>query len=151
MFDDAFADFKGEIEAGIHGVAVLVVFDDVEGVDVVLEAETEAGKDAIEGFFAGVGKGGVADVVSEGEGFGEVFVDAEDAGGGAGELGDFEGVGEAIAEVIGDAGGEDLGFGFETTEGAGVDDAVAVALEVVTEGRKALWKTTAQRSLHREA
>ena len=60
----------------------------------------------------------------------------ERAGDGAGDLRDFEGVGEAVAEVVGVAAGEDLGLGFEAAEGAGVDDAVAVALEVVAVGMR---------------
>ena len=53
------------------------------------------------------------------------------SGDGARDLRDFDGVGEAVAEMIGIAAGEDLGLGFQAAEGAGVDDAVAVALEVV--------------------
>jgi hypothetical protein len=41
---------------------------------------------------------------------------------------------EAIAEVIGVAARENLGLGFEAAEGAGVDDAVTVALKVVAVG-----------------
>ena len=52
----------------------------------------------------------MADVVDEGEGFGEVFIEAEGRGDGAGDLGDFDCVGEPVAEVVGEAGGEDLGF-----------------------------------------
>lgn len=151
VFDDAFADLEGEVEAGVEGVAVFVDLDDAEGVEVVFKALAVAGEDGVEGVLTGVGKGGMTDVMSEGEGFGEVFVEAEDASGGTGELGDLEGVGEAVAEVIGDAGGKDLGLGFEATEGAGMDDAVTVALEVVAEGGEGLWKAAAPRRFHREA
>ena len=46
----------------------------------------------------------------------------------------FERVRQPVAEVVGIATGEDLGLGFETAEGAGVNDAVAVTLEVVAVG-----------------
>jgi hypothetical protein len=36
--------------------------------------------------------------------------------------------------LVGVAAGEDLRFGFEAAEGAGVNDAIAVALEVVAVG-----------------
>jgi len=36
-------------------------------------------------------------------------------------------MGEPVAEVVGESGRENLGFGLEAAEGAGVDDAVAVA------------------------
>jgi isopropylmalate/homocitrate/citramalate synthase len=45
-------------------------------------------------------------------------------------------VGEAVAEVVGIAAGENLRLIFETAKGAGVDDAVAVALEVVAVGMR---------------
>jgi hypothetical protein len=83
-----------------------------------------------EHFFSGVADGWVAEVVGEGDGFCEVGVEAECGGDGAGDGGDLHGVGEAGAEVVTGAVEEDLGFGFEPTEGAGVDDAGAVALEV---------------------
>jgi hypothetical protein len=71
----------------------------------------------------------MADVVDQGEGFGEVFVEAERGGDVAGDLRDFHGVGEAAAEVVGGAAGEDLGLAGEAAEGAGLHDALAVALE----------------------
>ena len=40
-------------------------------------------------------------------------------------------MGQAIAEVVGEAAGENLGLGFEPAKGAGMNDAVAVALEIV--------------------
>ena len=60
----------------------------------------------------------------------------EGSGDGAGDLRDFERVGEAVAEMVGVAAGEDLRLGFEAAEGAGVDDAVAVALKVVAVGMR---------------
>ena len=80
----------------------------------------------------------MADVVDEGESFGEIDVEVEGSGDGARDLRDFEGVGEAVAEVVGVAAGEDLRLGFETAKGAGVDDAVAVALKVVAVGMRRL-------------
>ena len=90
----------------------------------------------VEGAFAGVAEGGVADVVDQGEGLGEVLVEAEGGGDGAGDLGDLDGVGEAAAEVVGGAAGEDLGLAGEAAEGAGLDDALAVALEGGARGTK---------------
>ncbi len=47
-------------------------------------------------------------------------------------------MGEAVAEVVGVAAGENLRLGFEAAEGAGVNDAVAVALKVVAVGVRGL-------------
>jgi hypothetical protein len=37
VFDDAFADFEGEIQAAEGGVALFEIFDDAQGVQVVVE------------------------------------------------------------------------------------------------------------------
>jgi len=117
----------------------------------VVEGFSEGGHAAVEFLLAGVAEGRVADVVSEGEGFGEVLIEAETDGDGAGDLGDLEGVGEAIAEMVGDGGREDLGLIFEATKGAGVDDTVPVALKVVAVGVGEFRVATAPASGHREA
>src|SRR5580765_3288956 len=49
-------------------------------------------------------------------------------------------MGEAVAEVVGVAAGEDLRFGFQAPECAGVNDAVAVALVLVSVGMRRLGK-----------
>ncbi len=108
VLDDAFADAKGEVEAAVSGVALLEVLADAESVKVVVEAQAVLLQALVEGAFAGVAEGRVADVVDECEGFGEVFVEAYGSGNIAGDLDDLDGVGEAAAEVVGGARGEDL-------------------------------------------
>ena len=131
VLDDAFADGEGEVESAKGWVALFKPGDDAQGVEVVVEAEAVGLERGVEGFFAGVAKGRVADVVDQGEGFSELRIEAEGAGQGARDLGDFKRVGEAAAEVVagrvaGQA-GEDLGFAGEAAEGAGVQDAGGVA------------------------
>ena len=57
-------------------------------------------------------------------------------------------MGKAVAEVIGEAAGEDLGLGFQTAKSTGVDDAVAVALEVVAIGMLGLGDAASAGLLH---
>lgn len=59
-------------------------------------------------------------------------------GDGAGELRDLDSVGEAVAEVVVGVVGENLGLVFKAAEGAGVDDAGAVALEGPAKGMRRL-------------
>ena len=70
----------------------------------------------------------VADVVGQGDGFGQVFVQPQPAGDGAGDLRDFERVREPGAVVVVDAGDEDLRLAGHAAEGGAVDDPLAVAL-----------------------
>ncbi len=70
----------------------------------------------------------MAEVVGEGNGFGEAFVEAEGTGHAAGDGSDLDGVGQAGPVMIAGAVEEDLGFVVEAAEGAAVNDAVAVAL-----------------------
>ena len=62
------------------------------------------------------------------------------AGDAAGDGGDFDGVGQAGAQMIAGAVEEDLGLVFQAAEGAGMDDAVAVALVFgAPQGRGSGW------------
>ena len=127
MFDDSFADFESEIEPRKIQVALLKMFDDVERVQIVIEALAEFAHAQVELLFAGVAEGRMADVVDERERFGEIGVEAESGGDGAGDLRDFEGVSEAVAKMVGEASSENLRFGFEPAEGSRMDHAIAVA------------------------
>ena len=134
MLDDAFAHFKSKIQSAESGVAQLEIFDDAQGMQVVIEEKAVLAHGGVERLFAGVPKGRVADVVDQGQGFDQIDIQVELGGDGAGDLRHFDGVGQAVAEVIGVAAGENLGLVFQPAKGAGVDDAVAVALEVIAIG-----------------
>ncbi len=144
VLDDALAHFEGQIEAAKRGVAQLEVFDDAQGVQVVVEEKTVLAHGGVEGFFSGVTEGRMTKVVDEGESLDQIGVEREFSGDGARDLRDFDGVGEAVAEMIGVAAREDLSFGFEAAEGTGMNDAVAVALEVVAVGMGRLGMTASE-------
>jgi hypothetical protein len=133
VLDDTFAHGEGQIESAERRVPLFEPGDDPQSVQVVVEAETVLTQSFIESFFAGVAEGRMADVVREGESFGELGVEAEGSGDGAGDLGDFEGVGEPAAEVIGGElsgeAGEDLRFSGKAAEGASVEDSGSVSRE----------------------
>jgi len=77
----------------------------------------------------------VADVVDECKRFNKFRVQPERSGNRTCNLGDFERVGEPVPEVIREARGEDLCLGFKPPEGAGMNDAVAVAGVFAAVGR----------------
>ena len=87
-----------------------------------------AGENLVKLVFADVPEGCVSEVVAEGDGFGEVFVEVQGARDGAGNLADFEGVGQAGNIVVAEGRDEYLGLVLEAAECLAVEDAVAVAL-----------------------
>ncbi len=143
MFDDAFADFEGEIEAIEADVTMLEMLDDAESVEVVVKTAAVGAHEFVELALAGMAEGRMTDVVDQGESFDEFGVQAERGGNGAGDLGHFESVGEAVAEMIGEAGAEDLGFRFEAAEGAGMDDPVTIAGVFTAIGMRGFGKAAA--------
>ena len=79
----------------------------------------------------------MAEVVRQGDGFGQVFVEAEAARDGAADLGDFQGMREAGAVMVVGLGDEDLRLVHQPAKRGGVDDAIAVAL---VEGAKRMGR-----------
>jgi len=87
------------------------------------------GHERVQGAFAGVAEGGMAQVMGQADGFGQVLVDRQGAGDGAADLGDLQRMRQAGAVVVALIVDEDLGLVLQAAEGSGVQDAVAVALE----------------------
>ena len=130
MFDDALAHFEGQVQAGKARVAAFERFDDAQGVKIVIEAIAKAAHLAVQLVFAGMSERRMADVVAQRESFGELFIEIERRGHGAGDLRDLDGVSKPVAKMIGNAGRKYLCFVFQAPESPGVDDAVAIALEL---------------------
>ena len=74
MLAQALGDLEGQVQAGKFGVVALDEFDDAQALRVVVEPAV-ALHEPVERFLAGVAEGRVAQVVREGDGFGEVFVE----------------------------------------------------------------------------
>jgi hypothetical protein len=72
----------------------------------------------------------VAEVVAEGDGLGQVLVEAEGLGDRSGDLGDLETMGQPRPVVVPEGREKDLRLVLEPPEGLRMDDPVAVALEV---------------------
>jgi len=89
VLDDAFADAEGEVESAECRVALFEAGDDAQGVEIVIEGQIVGAKGLVEGVFAGVAEGRMADVMDEREGLGEGRVEAQGAGHGAGDLSYF--------------------------------------------------------------
>ena len=138
MLYDALADFESQVQPWKAGVAGLETFNDAEGVKVMIKRLAEALHLPTQLFLPGVGERGMAHVVDQSQGLGEIFIQAQGGGYGAGNLSDFNRVGESIAEVVGEAGGKDLGLVLQSPERPGVDHAIAVPLELGPVGMRQL-------------
>ena len=90
----------------------------------------------------------MADVMHQGEGFDQAFIQLERGGDGARNLRHLNGVGEPGAEMIGEALGEYLRLVLQAAESASMNDAVAIALEIVTIRMRRLWIAASARGLN---
>jgi hypothetical protein len=101
---------------------------------VVVEGKSVLSHGSVERLFSGMAKRRVADVMDQGERFDQIAVESELGGDRSRDLRDLDRVRQSIAKVVGVAARENLGLRFQTAKGAGMDDAVAVALKVVAVG-----------------
>src|SRR5207244_3372692 len=129
MFDDPFADFECQVQARKASVALLERLDDAQRMQIVIETVAEAPHLEIELFLAGVRERRMADIMRQSERFGQVLIETENRSHCAGDLRHLDRMGQPRAKVVGETGGKDLRLGFETAEGAGMHDPVAVTLE----------------------
>ena len=73
MLDDALADFERQVQAGKASVALLEYLDDAQRVEIVIEAVAKLPHLPVQLFLAGVREGRMANVVAQGQRFGEVL------------------------------------------------------------------------------
>ena len=85
----------------------------------------------------------MAQIVRQSERLGEIVVEPERARQRAGDLRDLKGMGQTGAVMIALMRHENLGFVGEATKRRGMNDPVAVALELAACGRWSFWKLTA--------
>ena len=145
VLDDAFAYFKGQVQTTERRVTLLEIFDDAQGVQIVVKEEPVLSHSGIQSLFARVPEWRVPDVVYQGKSFRKVYIKAEGSRDGARNLGDFERMRQAIAEVIGVASREHLRLSFQAAESSSVNNAIAVTLKVVAVGMVSFRKAASPR------
>ena len=79
MFDNAFADFERKIQAGKIQIGTLELFDDAEGLEIVIEVRAMGAHELVELVFARVTERRMADIVNERESLGKFRVQAKSA------------------------------------------------------------------------
>src|SRR5690606_29628258 len=130
VLEDAFARLEREIEPGKRCIPLLELVDDAKGLQVVLEPAVFAHA-IVELVLTGVAEGRVPEIVREADRLDEILVEPHRARDSARDLRDLERVGQSRTVVIPLVIDEDLRLVDETPKRRRMDDAVAVALELV--------------------
>ena len=99
---------------------------------VMVEKKPLRSHGCVECLFASMAKRRMAKIVNKRERFGEIHIEAKRAGNGTGNLRNFNGVREPVAEVVGIAASKNLGLIFKAAKRSRVNDAIPVALKIVT-------------------
>ena len=150
VFENAFARLEAEVEPVVGRVALFEPVDHAQALQVVLEARMRwvgGAQAVVERVLAGMAEWRVAQVMRQRDGFDQIFIQPEFAGDRAAELGHFERMGQPGAKQVALVVQEDLGLVDQAPERRAVDDAVAVALELIARGGRGLGVTPAARLL----
>jgi hypothetical protein len=123
------------------------MFDDSEGVEIVIEAATMSAHQFIKFVFASMAERRMANVMNERQCLDQSRIQPQCVRNGTGDLGHLDGVRQAIAKMIGEAHGKNLGLGFQAAKGARVNNTIAVANVIVTVGMRRLGIASAARIL----
>jgi hypothetical protein len=130
MAADAVPDFPGQIQPGTLPAPS---FQEVDHPEALLGMTKTTGNRSIQCIFSRMTEGGMPEIMPQGYGLREVFVQTQGLGHGARDLRYFQRVGQAGAIVIAERYEEYLRLVFEPPERLGVDDAIAIALESGTD------------------
>ena len=141
MFEDAFAGFKGKVQAVKQGIALFQGIDHAQALQVVLKPAVVRHAD-VQRILIGVAKRGVAQVVGQGNRLNQVFVQVQRSGDGPAQLRHFQRMGEPGAEQVTLVVQKHLGFVDQAAKRGRMDDAVPVALKVGA-GRRRCFKEAA--------
>jgi hypothetical protein len=129
VLDDTLANAESQIQPAKFDMPAFKVFDNAQGVQIVIEAKTMLAQGFVEGAFAGVSKGRMANVMNQGKRFGKCIVKAKRRRDRPRDLRHLHGVGEAAAEVVGVAVCKDLGLAGKAPEGPRMNDARSITRE----------------------
>ena len=149
VLNDALAYFEGQIQASECGVSLFEIFDDAQGVKIVIERESVLTHSRVEGLLSRVAERRMADVVDESERFGKIYVEIQSSGYRARDLRDFQRMRQAIAKMIGITASKNLSLGFQAAKGARVNHPVAVTLKIIAVSMRRLGVSPSEGVLHR--
>ena len=126
MLHQALQRLPGEIESVEARIFLFQLGDDAQRLRIVVEA-AGCRHGGVERALAGMAERRMAEIVSQRQTLGQIFIHAKRAGERAGDLRHFEAVGQPRAVMIAFVIDEDLGLVVQPAEGGRMQDAVAVA------------------------
>jgi len=129
VLEDALTRLEAEIEAVKGCVTVLEHVYDTKALEVVFKP-TMPLHAGVESVLPGVAKGGVTEVVSKADRLDQVFAEAKSAGNRAADLGDLQAVRQARTKKVAFVIYEDLGLVLKSPKRSGMNNSIAVALEL---------------------
>jgi hypothetical protein len=127
VLEQPLAHLPRQVQAGEAWIPLFEFLDDAQALAIVLEP-AEILHQPVEHRLALVAERGVAEIVRQRNGFGEVLIQPQRTGDIARNPGNFHGVRQPRAEVVAGAVEKDLGLIFEAAEGARVNHPVTVPL-----------------------
>src|SRR5919201_1709869 len=101
VLDDSFANFKRQIQAAESCIAQLEIFNNAQGMQIVVKRVALSAHGDIKRLFASVTEWRMSDVVYQSKRLHQVDVQAEHTGNSAGDLRHFDGMRETIAKMVG--------------------------------------------------
>ncbi len=132
MLENAFTTFERQIQAPKLRISLFQLVHNTQRLEVVLKPPV--GPQAfIQRVLSGMAEGGVSEVVCQANCLREVLIQAQSPGCGTRYLRDLDGVCDARAVEVAFVIHEDLGFIDQASEGVGMNDPVAIALEFASE------------------
>jgi len=123
VFEDPIPDFEGKVEA------LPIFFQKVDHSQALSRMVKSSRANLVEDLLSGMTEGSVSQVMSQGNGFGKVFIQEKGFGHGAGDLRDLQSMGKSGAIMVPGGRQKHLCFMLEAAEGFGMDDPVPVMLE----------------------
>ena len=126
--NDAVAHLPGQVEAPA------VFFQEIHHPQALAVVGKATGAQTVQRALPRVAKGGMAQVVAQGDGLGQILVQPQGAGDGAGDLRDLQRVGQPGAVMVPLGRKKDLGLLLQAAERLAVDNAVAVPLVARADG-----------------
>ena len=142
VLQNAFAGLKAQVQAVVLRVTLLQLVDHPQALQIVLKA-TPVAHAVVQRILPGVAKGCVTQIMGQRDRLHQVFVQSQRTRHGPTQLGHLQRMRHAGTEQVALVIQKHLGLVDQAAKGAGMDDAVAVALELGAGGRGALRITSA--------